>query len=50
MRVPRYTHARASKTRHLVIDNRLHLVVATTETSEQAERIAGLLSEDPTAL
>lgn len=45
MRIDRFTYIRVSKTRFLVIDNRLHMVFATTESEPRARTVARLLND-----
>lgn len=44
MRIDRFTYIRVSKTRFLVIDNRLHLVYASCDVETRARNMANLLN------
>lgn len=46
MRIDRFTYIRMSKSRFLVIDNRLHLLFAVTEVETRARKLVDLLNDD----
>lgn len=46
MRIDRFTYIRMTKARFIVIDNRLHILFATTENETRARKLVELLNAD----
>lgn len=46
VRIDRFTYVRTSKSRFIVVDNRLHFLYCTTETEDRAKNVARLLNQD----